>query len=178
MREPTPHAHAAVAQVTPRQTAILNLSATPARNTGTWPGCAVGTVQTLGLRVGGDHRARQWWWTRTRVTHHQERRKHTPSTTSAAKENQSRWRSLPMGRISLWTSTLAVTIISEKTYHKLWPQQRPPILPATTSLKTYTGELIQVRGSISLDVQHNGQSMVVPAVVVRGSRHKGCSRTP
>ena len=63
----------------------------------------------------------------------------------------------------------AVTIISEKTYHKLWPQQGPPIRPTTTSLKTYTGELIQVRGSILLDVQHNGQSMVLPAVLVRGS---------
>ena len=63
----------------------------------------------------------------------------------------------------------AVTIISEGTYRALWPQQGPPITPTITSLNTYTGEPIQVKGGISLEVQHNGQSKVLPALVVRGS---------
>ena len=45
--------------------------------------------------------------------------------------------------------------MSERTYHSLWPQDGPSLQPTTINLRTYTGEPIRVKGSISLSVVHN-----------------------
>ena len=63
----------------------------------------------------------------------------------------------------------AVSVMSEQTYHSLWPKGGPSLQPTTINLRTYTGEPIRVKGSISLMVEHNHQKLTLPKVVVEGS---------
>ena len=63
----------------------------------------------------------------------------------------------------------AVSVMSERTYHSLWPQDGPSLQPTTINLRTYTGEPIRIKGSISLSVVHNQQKLTLPIVVVEGS---------
>ena len=62
------------------------------------------------------------------------------------------------------------SIISEKTYKKIWSTQNsPPLEPARTKLKTYTGEAICVKGVINVRVEINGQKATLPLLVVEGN---------
>ena len=52
-----------------------------------------------------------------------------------------------------------VSLISESTYMRVWPQVRRPALEKSgILLRTYTGEGINVVGKICVDVQHEGQN--------------------
>ena len=51
-----------------------------------------------------------------------------------------------------------MSIISRRTYNHTWPVGNTPhIKPTNVSLRTYTGEKIQVAGEISVEVSLNGQ---------------------
>ena len=73
------------------------------------------------------------------------------------KENNCRWRLTPGPSLSL---------VSEATCQRLWPNKR--LLPVTTTLKTYSGESLNVRGSLLVGVQHNGQGAKLSLLVVKG----------
>ena len=64
---------------------------------------------------------------------------------------------------------VALTIMSEMTYSSLWPQGGPTIHQSSTSLKTYTGEPIKVRGRAEVQVDYNDQTLQLPIIVVEGS---------
>ena len=51
----------------------------------------------------------------------------------------------------------AVSIISEATYRKTWTKTRPPLRKTGVNLRTYTGESIDILGSITVRVQYKGQ---------------------
>ena len=59
----------------------------------------------------------------------------------------------------------ALSIISEQTHHT----QFPTLVPESTDvhLTTYSGEAIEVLGSITASVQYQSQSAILPLVVVR-----------
>ena len=64
----------------------------------------------------------------------------------------------------------ALSIISEDTYRRLWVQDNaPPLKPCTARLKTYTGEVISVKGALDVLVTHRGTSKQLSLVVVAGS---------
>ena len=58
----------------------------------------------------------------------------------------------------------SLSLVSEATYQQQWPHKR--LLPR---LHTYTGEPLNVRGSLLVDVQHNNQRVKLSLLVVRGS---------
>ena len=50
-------------------------------------------------------------------------------------------------RLSMELNTGAArTVMSKTMYRSIWPQEGPGIQPSSTTLRTYTGELIQVKG--------------------------------
>ena len=63
----------------------------------------------------------------------------------------------------------ALSVISKTTYDQLWSKESaPPLKPTTAKLKTYTGEHMQVVGSISVEVEHNQQKKQLDLIVVGG----------
>ena len=64
----------------------------------------------------------------------------------------------------------SLSIISERTYNRLWPaQSAPTIRPTQASLRTYTGEQIEIRGKIDVNVDIDNQTAQLSLVVVKGS---------
>lgn len=64
----------------------------------------------------------------------------------------------------------AVSVISEKTFQRLWPQESAPVLqPCSATLKTYTGETIQVNGMISVEASYQGQTDIVNLTITEGN---------
>ena len=62
-----------------------------------------------------------------------------------------------------------VSLISEITYHKLWPEsQQPQLHSSSRQLQTYTGEELAVRGSLSIEVCYKQQIKILPLLVVAG----------
>ena len=62
----------------------------------------------------------------------------------------------------------SVSLISEETFHKL--RKGNELLGKTKAkLFTYTGELIRVKGSANVKVDHNGQRATLPLIVTQGS---------
>ena len=58
---------------------------------------------------------------------------------------------------------VSMSLISNVTFQKLWPvQSSPALLPAKTKLCTYTGEQINVMGTISANVQFKEQQKTYP----------------
>ena len=63
----------------------------------------------------------------------------------------------------------SVSLISENTYHSTWlAKKRPPLQPSDARLYTYSGELIQVLGTISVTVRYKDlvkqlSLLVIPA---------------
>ena len=63
----------------------------------------------------------------------------------------------------------SMSLISNVTFQKLWPAHSSPVLMATqTKLRTYTGEQINVLGTISANVQFKTQQETLPLLVVDG----------
>ena len=49
-----------------------------------------------------------------------------------------------------------VSIISMDTYTKLWPtEQRPKLEPSARKLRTYTGEELDVKGNLTVDITYS-----------------------
>ena len=69
----------------------------------------------------------------------------------------------------------SVSLISEKTYLSSWTdRERPPLHHTNKKLKTYTGELILLKGEIQVNVRTvaNDATVQLPLLVVKRS---GCS---
>eukprot|EP00731_Ephydatia_muelleri_P017266 Em0010g364a len=63
----------------------------------------------------------------------------------------------------------AVSIISETTYTGLWSKNvRPPLLQSTVLLRTYTGEVLSVKGQVMVNVTYQDQAQL-RLLVVRGN---------
>ena len=63
----------------------------------------------------------------------------------------------------------ARSIISESTYHKLWPRGKGPLLRASkVVLRTYTGEKVRPKGSVNVEVVQGGKKSSLPLVVAPG----------
>ena len=63
----------------------------------------------------------------------------------------------------------SMSLISNATFQKLWPAQScPTLLPSETKLRTYTGEQIDVLGTILTNVQFKQQQETLPLLVVEG----------
>ena len=61
----------------------------------------------------------------------------------------------------------SASIISEHTYRTTWPaKQRPPLRQSDTRLHTYSGELIQVLGTITVPVCYRQQVRQLSLLVV------------
>ena len=64
----------------------------------------------------------------------------------------------------------SVSVISEETYLSVWPEdQRPVLQKSTAQLRTYSGELMHVCGSITVCVSYRQQQKTLPLLVVRGA---------
>ena len=62
-----------------------------------------------------------------------------------------------------------LSVISEETYHKLFPVETAPALKTSKAqLKTYTGEVIPILGEIEVEVQYKGQHSEQKLLVVAG----------
>ena len=44
----------------------------------------------------------------------------------------------------------SVSIISEETYNRLWPEQKPTLQESTVTLRTYSGEQLTIKGTTML----------------------------
>lgn len=57
-----------------------------------------------------------------------------------------------------------LSVISDKTYHTLWPKKdAPQLLPTSSPLKMYTGQPIKVTGAIPVDVCYKEQTQPQPS---------------
>lgn len=64
----------------------------------------------------------------------------------------------------------SIFLISEDTYKAFWPTlQRPTLQPSARKLHTYTGEKVEVQGSLTVDVTYGSQQQTLPLLVVAGS---------
>ena len=65
----------------------------------------------------------------------------------------------------------SVSLISRDTYRKLWPDQerRPKLQPSAQRLRTYTGQELDVQGSVTVAVTYGSQSEKLPLLVVAGN---------
>ena len=62
-----------------------------------------------------------------------------------------------------------LSLISEKTYHNMFPAESAPQLKASQAqLKTYTGESIKIIGAIDVEVVYNDQHKQLNLLVVEG----------
>lgn len=61
----------------------------------------------------------------------------------------------------------AVSLISRRTYRTVWPAgNRPELQPSSIRLRTYSGQIIQVLGEISVVATYQNQSKRLPLLVV------------
>lgn len=67
--------------------------------------------------------------------------------------------------MELDTST-SVSIISENTYKKWWSSK--PLDKSAVVLRTYTGEILDVKGSMEVEVKYRTQQVQLPLLVVKG----------
>ena len=64
----------------------------------------------------------------------------------------------------------AVSIISKSTYDTLWSRNdAPPLEPAATTLRTYTGKEVKAVGRINIDVKHGEERKRLSLIVAHGS---------
>ena len=58
----------------------------------------------------------------------------------------------------------SLSIMSESTFRRHWPDK--PLQPTRRQLRTYTGEIIQVLGTVQVHVRHGANSADLPLMVV------------
>ena len=64
----------------------------------------------------------------------------------------------------------SASLISMRTYQKLWPSsQAPPLDPTNAKLRTYTGEELALKGRLTVQVIYGQQEATLPLLVVDGS---------
>lgn len=68
----------------------------------------------------------------------------------------------------------AMSIISEKLFQAAFPTE--PLEVAGVKLKTYTGEIMPVLGQFKAKVSYEGQSVLLPLIVVKGEGPALCGR--
>lgn len=62
-----------------------------------------------------------------------------------------------------------LSVISEETYHKLFSAENAPTLKTSKAqLKTYTGEVIPIKGEIEVKVQYKGQKVNKNSLLLLG----------
>ena len=61
----------------------------------------------------------------------------------------------------------ALSIVSEDTFKQLWPDKS--VQHSQIKLKTYTGEALEVVGSVEMKVRYKAQEATLPLVVVKGN---------
>ena len=64
----------------------------------------------------------------------------------------------------------SLSLISEATYRNLWQSNRPQLQPTEKVLSTYTGESLEVLGSLSVLVEYGEQKSQLELPVISGSR--------
>ncbi|MCY3927857.1 MAG: retroviral-like aspartic protease family protein [Acidobacteria bacterium] len=63
----------------------------------------------------------------------------------------------------------SVSIISEETYNRLWPEgQKPSLQESNITLRTYSGEQIAVKGALEVGVQYEDQTARLQLAVATG----------
>ena len=63
----------------------------------------------------------------------------------------------------------SVSLISEATYKQLWQDNCPKLNRTTVKLRTYSGEMLVVLGSITVDINYRSQEAQLPLLVVAGN---------
>ncbi|XP_043204899.1 uncharacterized protein K02A2.6-like [Amphibalanus amphitrite] len=63
----------------------------------------------------------------------------------------------------------ALSVCSDAVFRHLWPDGGPALEPCGVSLKTYSGELLSVRGQAMVNVEYGGNTTRLPLIVVKGS---------
>ena len=63
----------------------------------------------------------------------------------------------------------ALSVMSSKKYQQLWKGHGPSIQPTDIRLTTYTGEKLEVKGNIQVQVQYQGQKKTLPLLIVAGA---------
>jgi len=59
----------------------------------------------------------------------------------------------------------SLSLVSETIFRRLWPSR--PLQPTTVQLKTYSGELLPVLGTVQVHVSHGNQTANLPLLVVQ-----------
>jgi len=62
----------------------------------------------------------------------------------------------------------SVSIISEETYNRLWPDQKPTLRESSITVRTYSGEQLTIKGTINVNVQYKDQKAHLQLVVGTG----------
>ena len=63
----------------------------------------------------------------------------------------------------------SVSIISEETYNRLWPEgQQSSLQESAITLRTYSGEQLSIKGTLPVDIQHKDQKACLQLVVATG----------
>ena len=62
----------------------------------------------------------------------------------------------------------SVSLLSKDTFQRTWKKKRPPLEVSTTTLRTYTGQQIPVKGRAFVHVSHQGQTKTLSILVVSG----------
>lgn len=57
-------------------------------------------------------------------------------------------------------SGAAVTVISQETYRRTWPNKPPPLQKEDMTLQTWTGEGLRVLGSAQVHVKHKSKDYI------------------
>ena len=66
---------------------------------------------------------------------------------------------------------VGVSVISEKTFHDAWKHKLPLLTPASdVTLNSYTGQAITVLGKFEPSIKYNGQTDMMPILIVKGYR--------
>ena len=63
----------------------------------------------------------------------------------------------------------AVTVVNEPTYNRWHASYNTPLRPTSTKLKSYTGDLIPVLGTVQVCVDYNDTKNQLNAVIVKGN---------
>ena len=63
----------------------------------------------------------------------------------------------------------AVTVVNEPTYHQWHVKCNTPLQPTSTKLKSYSGEIIPVLGSVQVLVEYETQKIHLNAIIVQGN---------
>ena len=66
-------------------------------------------------------------------------------------------------------TSASASIISEQTYERLWPEERPRLTPSSRKLRTYTGEELEVLGTLQVEITYGEQQKTLPLLVVAGA---------